>query len=88
MNWKIEHSLKVCQKKWKLENILLIPCCIIGKKYQWFVQKSINGIKWNCLASPENGTSITLSCTTPNWYLDFNDAAFLTTMDAVCTNNG
>ena len=39
-------------------------------------------------ASPENGTSMTLACTTKNWFLDFNDAAFMTSMDITCTNNG
>jgi hypothetical protein len=40
------------------------------------------------LASPENGTFITLVCTKPNWYLDLTDTAFLTKMDIECTNNG
>jgi len=29
-----------------------------------------------------------LECTTPNWYLDFTDAAFIQSMTATCTNNG
>jgi len=39
-------------------------------------------------ASPENGTVLTLTCTTPDWYLDYADAAFISSMTATCTNNG
>ena len=40
------------------------------------------------IASPENGTVIQLECTTKDWYLDFEDAAFITTLEATCTKNG
>ena len=40
------------------------------------------------IASPENGTVIQLECTTKDWYLDFEDAAFITTLEATYTKNG
>ncbi len=39
------------------------------------------------LAPPENGTVISLTCDVPDWYLDFNDAPYLTAIEATCTIN-
>jgi len=39
-------------------------------------------------AAPENGTWLTYDCTTPNWYIDFEDVPFGTHLDVYCTNDG
>ena len=40
-----------------------------------------------CPYAPEVGTEVMLTCTNENWYLDFDDAPFITTMSASCTQN-
>ncbi len=40
-----------------------------------------------CPYQPVNGTTLKFSCNVENWYLDFNDAPFITEYELTCTNN-
>ena len=44
-------------------------------------------VQFCCPYAPEENTTISLKCHDENWYLDFQDAPFISEISAICTKN-
>ena len=44
-------------------------------------------VQFCCPFAPESGTEVAYECNIKDWYLDYLDAPFITTMTATCTQN-